>query len=123
MALATKILWVVNINSDSAEKMFAKHALAMGATGVCIRTSASQLPDAIKRFHDIGMKVYAWRWPQASAAGAQKEADNVANNLIPAGLDGYIADPESDKAGAGNDWNRTTCAPIAKAFCKTIKDA
>jgi hypothetical protein len=69
------------------------------------------------------MDDYAWRWPPASAAGAQKEADFVANKLIPKGLDGYIVDPESDQAGATNDWNRTTCAPFAKAFCSTIKNA
>src|SRR5262249_15461303 len=73
--------------------------------------------------HDIGMKVYAWRWPPASKAGAQKEADNVANDLIPAGLDGYIVDPESDTPGASNDWNRAGLGPIAAQFCSTIKSA
>jgi hypothetical protein len=123
MPLTQKFLWIVNMNSDAAETAFSKHALAMDATGVCIRTSSTRLPDTIKRFHDLGLKVYAWRWPPASAAGAQKEADLVADKLIPKGLDGYIVDPESDKAGAANDWNRAVCAPFAKAFCKTISDA
>jgi hypothetical protein len=50
-------------------------------------------------------------------------ADYVASVLIPAGLDGYIVDPESDKAGDNNDWNQTSLAPIAKEFCSTIRTA
>jgi len=123
MALTQKILWIVNMNTEGLEVAFSKHALAIGATTVCIRTSSKRLPDAIKRFHDIGMKVYAWRWPPASQAGAQKEADAVAEDLIPSGLDGYIVDPESDKAGASNDWNRAELAPLAAQFCQTIKSA
>jgi hypothetical protein len=123
MALKTKFLWIVNMNSDAVETAFSKHALAIGATGVCIRTSSTKFPSTIKRFHDIGMKVYAWRWPPASQAGALKEANNVAGNLIPAGLDGYIVDPESDKAGAANDWNRPGLGPLATQFCNTIKNA
>jgi hypothetical protein len=123
MALKSKFLWIVNMNTEAVETSFSKHALATNATGVCIRTSSKRFPGAIQRFHDLGLKVYAWRWPPASASGAQKEADFVANTLIPKGLDGYIADPESDKAGAANDWNRTECAPIAKTFCSTIKKA
>jgi hypothetical protein len=69
------------------------------------------------------MKVYAWRWPPATEAGSRKEADLVADKLIPKGLDGYIVDPESDAAGAVNDWNRAKCIPFAKAFCKIISDA
>jgi hypothetical protein len=123
MPLARKVLWIVNMNTDALETAFSKHALAIGATAVCIRTSSTRLPDTIKRFHDIGIKVYAWRWPSATKAGAQKEADNVADDLIPAGLDGYVVDPESDKAGAANDWNRTELAPLAAQFCATIKRA
>jgi hypothetical protein len=123
MPLARKVLWIVSMNTDALETAFAKHALAIGATAVCIRTSSTRLPDTIKRFHDIGIKVYAWRWPSATKAGAQKEADNVADDLIPAGLDGYVVDPESDKAGAANDWNRTELAPLAAQFCATIKRA
>lgn len=123
MALTSKFLWIVNMNTEAAETAFSKHALAIDATGVCIRTSATRFPETIKRFHDLGIKVYAWRWPPATAAGAQKEADLVADTLIPKGLDGYIVDPESDKAGATNDWNRAVCAPIAAAFCSTIKQA
>jgi hypothetical protein len=111
------------MNTDAAEKQLAKHALAIDATGVCIRTSSTRLPDAIKRFHDLGMKVYAWRWPPSTNAGAMREARNVASSLIPAGLDGYIVDPESDRAGASNDWNQAGLGELATAFCKTITDA
>jgi hypothetical protein len=123
MALTRKFLWIVNMNTDASEKQFAKHTLAIDATGVCIRTSSTRLPDAVKRFHDLGVKVYAWRWPPASRAGAMREAGNVASKLIPAGLDGYIVDPESDKKGAPNDWNQSSLAELAGDFCKTITDA
>ena len=123
MALSSKFLWIVNMNTEASEISFSKHALAIDATGVCIRTSTKRFPDTIKRFHDLGLKVYVWRWPPATKAGSQKEADLVADKLIPKGLDGYIVDPESDAAGAINDWNRAKCIPFAKAFCKTIKDA
>src|SRR5215813_1043193 len=123
MALVSKFLWIVNMNTEAAETAFAKHALAMDATAVCIRTSSTRFPDTIKRFHDLGMKVYAWRWPPSTKSGAMKEADNVADNLIPAGLDGYIVDPESDKVGAANDWNRVDVVPLAATFCATIKGA
>jgi hypothetical protein len=123
MSLDSKVLWIVDMNSESAETALAKHALAIGATAVCIRTSSTRLPAAIKRFHDIGIKVFAWRWPSASKTRAEKEAKNVAKKLIPAGLDGYIVDPESDKAGAVNDWNRAQLAPLAARFCDIIKNA
>lgn len=111
------------MSTESTEMAFAKHALAINATGVCIRTSSSRFPDTIKRFHDLGMIVFAWRWPPASLTGAQKEADFVAEKLIPRGLDGYIVDPESEKVGAPNDWNRAKCAPVATQFCATIRSA
>jgi hypothetical protein len=123
MALTRKILWIVGMNADAAERQLSKHALAIDATAVCIRTSSTRMPDAIKRFHDLGMKVYAWRWPSARRASAMKEANNVASNLIPGGLDGYIVDPESDKKGASNDWNDKSLAPLAADFCKLITDA
>jgi hypothetical protein len=40
----------------------------------------------------------------------------------PAGLDGYIVDPESDGPGS-NDWNRDGLNELAEDFCKTIKSA
>ncbi|MBZ9765525.1 hypothetical protein LB526_01960 [Mesorhizobium sp. CA6] len=120
MALVKKTLWVVDIKTEAAEKMFAKHALAVSATAVCIRTSRSRLQGAIDRFHKIGMEVYGWRWPSALPSATLAEANKVAQNLIPAGLDGYIVDPEGS-----NDWNnpKTDLGPLATQFCDTIRKA
>jgi hypothetical protein len=120
MALARKVLWIVDMNSDAKETAFAKHALACGANSVCIRTSSKRLLDAIARFKALGMSVYAWRWPSVVPARTQAEADFVAKKLIPAGLAGYIVDPESDGPGP-NDWNRGGLDTLAKQFCSTIK--
>jgi hypothetical protein len=51
------------------------------------------------------------------------EAKFVAEQCIPAGLDGYIVDPESDKKGDINDWNDKKHAQLAKDFCAVIKKA
>jgi hypothetical protein len=122
MPLAQKFLWIVNMNTDAAETAFAKHALAIGATGICIRTSSKRFPQAIGRFKKLRMTVYAWRWPQSVSSKAMAEANFVANKLIPAGLDGYVADPESDRPGP-NDWNKPGLGPLADQFCTTIKAA
>ena len=43
MPLATKVLWIVNMNADAMETAFSKHALAIGATTVCMtRQSAAR---------------------------------------------------------------------------------
>jgi len=121
MALAAKVLWIVDMSTDTSETAFAKNAMAIGATAVCIRTSSQRLNGAIGRFHAFGMKVYAWRWPQVIPAKLQAEAANVVN-LISAGLDGYIVDPESDGPG-NNDWNQPGLGLRAKEFCDTIRNA
>jgi hypothetical protein len=132
MALKRKFLWIVNMDSDTAETAFAKHAMAIGATGVCIRTSSTRLPGAIARFKALGLAVYAWKWPGVIPGKSKKhyyaldEAAYVATKLIPNGLDGYIVDPESDGhtgSNAVNDWDQQELAPLAEEFCKTIKDA
>ena len=122
MALAHKFLWIVNMDTQAIETQFAKHALAIGASGVCIRTSSARLATSIKNFKQIGLRVYGWRWPSATTAGATSEANRVAKTLIPAGLDGYIIDPESDGPGA-NDWNKPGLGPLAANFCKIIRTA
>jgi hypothetical protein len=122
MPLARKFLWIVSMNGSGVETDFSKHALAIGATGVCIRSSSTRLPDAIGRFQALGMKVYGWRWPSVVPAKTKAEADKVVNVLIPAGLDGYIVDPESDGPGS-NDWNQNGLGPLAQSFCATIKNA
>jgi hypothetical protein len=122
MALSRKCLWIVNMDTQATESLFAKHALAIGATGVCIRTSSKRMPGSIATFKKLGFQVYAWRWPSVVPKINAAEANNVANNLIPAGLDGYIVDPESDGPGS-NDWNQPSLEPLAKSFCNTIKKA
>jgi hypothetical protein len=122
MALTRKVLWIVNMNTDAAETAFAKHALACGANTVCIRTSSKRLPGAVARFKELGMSVYAWRWPSVIPARTRAEADLVAKELIPAGLGGYIVDPESDGPGS-NDWNQEGLDDLAEQFCSTIRTA
>jgi hypothetical protein len=84
---------------------------------------------AIGQFHQHGIKVYGWRWPAVKADThsphhfANDEAKFVVQQLIPAGLDGYIVDPESDSNRTIDDWNHETLAPLARAFCHTIKAA
>jgi hypothetical protein len=134
MALARKFLWIVAMNTEAAETSLAKHALAIGATGVCIRTSSTRLPAAIGRFKALNMKVYAWKWPgvipgeSANHYYALDEASYVAKTPIPAGLDGYIVDPgphgQVDKKTGkklSNDWDQAELAPIARQFCATIQ--
>jgi hypothetical protein len=137
VAIARKVLWIVSMNSDADEKSFAEHADAAGIDTVCIRTTTDRLPAAIDRFHRHGKQVWAWRWPGVyhdpkHAKGphyfAPLEADFVATKCIPAGLDGYIVDPESDDDGGINDWNQVEVRgkklkDLAKEFWAVIKGA
>lgn len=123
-----KILWVVGMNTAGVEQRVLDHARATGADGVCIRTTSPRLKDAIGRFHAAGFKVYGWRWPAVRASSvahhfAPDEARHVAEELIPKGLDGYIVDPESDPGRDIDDWNQTGLKPLARNFCKVIRDA
>ena len=128
MAVFTsKVLWVVGMADSAAESRLLQHAQTAGIGTVCIRSTNQRLPDAIGRFHDKGIKVHAWRWPavQASTAVhhfATDEANFVVDKLIPAGLDGYMVDPESETGRAVDDWNKTSLAPLAKDFCARIKE-
>jgi hypothetical protein len=126
MAFTSKVLWIVSMDNDGDEKRLVQHAKAASIDTVCIRTDSPRLPDAIGRFHALGMKVRAWRWPGVIPSNtgtyyALRQAHYVADTLIPAGLDGYIVDPESDHAGDNNDWNQKSLAPIAKEFCEIIR--
>jgi hypothetical protein len=129
MPFARKVLWIVSMDSAADEKAFKDHVLAAGVDTVCIRTSTKRLPGAIDRFHQLGKAVWAWRWPAVvkrpskSHYYALDEAKFVADDCISAGLNGYIVDPESDKAGAVNDWNQKQLAGLAQRFCTIIKDA
>ena len=128
-AFARKVLWIVGM-SQPAEVRLLAHAQAGRMDGVCIRTDNTRLPSAIARFHQRGLKVYGWRWPAVVPKPhsrthyyAADEAMYVAEQLIPKGLDGYIIDPESEPGSPDNDWNKTSLAPLARSFCRTIRDA
>ncbi|MDB5610732.1 MAG: hypothetical protein JWP25_7632 [Bradyrhizobium sp.] len=85
MTLAHKYLWTVNMDTQAAETQFAKHALAIGATGVCIRTSSSRLAASIKNFKQLGLRVYGWRWPSATTARATAERTKLPARLFQRG--------------------------------------
>jgi hypothetical protein len=128
---ANKALWAEAMDNQAEEDRIFSHAQAMGAGAVVIRTTSRRLPSSMKRFQHAGMQVYAWRWPAVvrhhGGRYASDEADFVAETLIPAGLDGYIVDPESERGSPHNDWNRTDLpvpAPqLATSFCQTIRNA
>src|SRR5262249_59520514 len=121
---ANKALWVDDLDDQTDEDRIFGHAQAMGAEGVRLATSMT-------RFQAAGMKVYAWRWPAVvknqGGRYAIDEANYVAQTLIPAGLDGYIVDPESENDEGYNDWNRTNLpipvAQLATSFCQIIRSA
>ena len=135
MPLKRKVLWVVWYDRDP--ESFKQHVIASGCDTVCIRTWSDQLKSAISMFHGLQPRitVWAWRWPGADpdpvrAKGphyyAPLEADFVADELIPAGLDGYVVDPESNDDQDVNDWNRVEVkgaklADLARNFWATIK--
>lgn len=126
---ARKVLWIVTMGQQAEARLLA-HAQAARVDGVCIRTDNKRLPSAIGRFHQRGIKVYGWRWPavvpkphSTTHYYAVDEANYVAEQLIPAELDGYIIDPESEPGSPDNDWNDSSLAPLAHSFCRTIRDA
>jgi hypothetical protein len=124
-----KFLWVVSIGALTPATIL-RHARASGVQAVCLRTSNLDLPATIATFHEAGLRVYGWRWPSVvrtqrspSHYFALDEAHFVAQTLIPAGLDGYIVDPESDHPGDVDDWNHEALAPLAREFCRIIRNA
>lgn len=142
MPFARKVLWIVNF--DANPNLFYGYVKSSGCDTVCIRTWSNQLAGAITTFHNMGKSVWAWRWPCAQPDVAKKhgphvyapdEAAFVVQNLIQAGLDGYIVDPESNDDSDPNNWNRKTVpdpnnagqqialSKIATDFCHAIKTA
>src|SRR5262249_55008806 len=126
-----KALWAEDLDDQTDEDRIFGHAQAMGAEAVVIRTTSDRLATSMARFQAAGMKVYAWRWPAVvknqGGRYAIDEANYVAQTLIPAGLDGYIVDPESENDEGYNDWNRTNLpipvAQLATSFCQIIRSA
>jgi hypothetical protein len=122
-----KFLWVVSTGTLTP-KMILQHARASKVQAICLRTSNRDMPAMIAKFHEAGLRVYGWRWPAVvrmqrspSHYFALDEAHFVAQTLLPAGLDGYIVDPESDNPGDVDDWNHEALAPLAREFCRIIK--
>ena len=127
-SFARKVLWIVSMNQAGEDRLL-QHAKDCGVDAVCVRTDNSRLPGAIAKFKQGGFKVYGWRWPavvpkpnSTTHYYAADEAKYVVDKLIPAGLDGYIMDPESEPGSPDNNWNKTSLTPLARQFCKTIRD-
>jgi hypothetical protein len=124
-----KALWVVSFKAGDFDRLL-DHANEANVTLLCIRTTSSALPAAIQQFGKHGVRVYGWRWPavvpgphSAPHYFAMDEAAYVVQTLLPAGLAGYIVDPESDGPGQVDDWNDATHAALAKQFCAQIRQA
>jgi hypothetical protein len=128
-AFANKTLWAESMRDQAEEDRLFNHARSMQSGGVAIRTVSTRLAASISRFQAAGMKVYAWRWPAVvqnqGGRYAIDEANFVAQTLLPAGLDGYIVDPESEPHSAYNDWSRTDVPvpQLATQFCQIIRNA
>jgi len=112
--LKTKGLWAEDIDDDDAQVRFIQHVKDTGANLVCVRTTSPLLRGLIPTFHQVQIKVFGWMWArvvpnQADHRYARDEANFVASELIPAGLDGYIFDVESDDTHppSAHDWDRT----------------
>lgn len=82
MALARKVLWIVNMDTAAQESRFIQHAQAAGANAVCVRTSSTRLPGSIAAFKALGMTVYAWRWPSVIPANTMAEANLAAMRAL-----------------------------------------
>jgi hypothetical protein len=124
-----KALWLTAYGSGDFDKVLDR-AHEAEATLLCIRTTSSALPAAIPKFRQKGISVYGWRWPAvvnkpytAPHYFAMAEAEYVVSTLLPAGLDGYIVDPESDGPGQVDDWNDSQHIQLAIDFCAAIRDA
>ena len=121
-------LWVTSLQTANVDTLLA-NATRSRASIVCIRSTSEALPAAIQMFERHGIDVYSWRWPavrKPKPGGAPHyyaldEAEYVVSTLIPAGLKGYIVDPESDGPGQVNDCNSADHAELAERFCDTIK--
>jgi hypothetical protein len=124
-----KALWVTSYSSGSHTRLI-DHCTEAGISLVCIRTTSADLAGAIQKFSANNIEVYGWRWPavlpgphHAPHYYAKDEATYVAQTLIPAGLAGYIVDPESDGPGEVDDWNDAKHRQLAKDFCARIREA
>jgi len=112
-----KTLWIVSYPDPH---WLLAHAQQTGVGTVAIRTT-NNIGVALPVFHQHGIKVFGWRWPSATMAGATAEAHHAVQ-LLSQGMDGYIADPEGEP-GASYDWNRPGLEHVAEQFCGIIRHA
>jgi hypothetical protein len=98
------------------------------AQALCVRTTNDWLQGALPNLKNEGFDVYGWRWPSVDPQAnsnhhyAKDEAD-FAVQLIAAGLDGYIVDPEADDGRSSDNWNNSSLGGLAQEFCVKIKVA
>jgi hypothetical protein len=132
MPFQTKALWIEDLDDAGDQALATTQIQAVGANMVCVRTNSPLLQGWLPTLKkQMNLKVYGWRWPYVVAgyknhAYAPEEAKFVAEQLIPAGLDGYIMDIESDEKGGGSDWDRTDVGDLSKLatdYCSVIKGA
>jgi hypothetical protein len=133
MAFKVKALWVEDLDDATTQARVMQHAQAIGATLLCVRTTSALLQSLIATYHGAGLKVYGWMWTsvipkQSHHRYARDEADHVAKNLIPNGLDGYVFDVESDDGNppTPHDWDRTDVedlTQLATYYTTTIRKA
>jgi hypothetical protein len=120
-----KTLWVAF--SFDPDDLIQK-ATYIGAAAVAIRTVNPITGALITKCHKAGLKVYGWLFPAIvpkppTGRYADDEAQHVANDLIPAGLDGYFADPEGTSKGDPRNWDQPGLDNLASNFCNTILGA
>ncbi|MEM5341485.1 hypothetical protein [Paraburkholderia azotifigens] len=115
--MGSKTIWVVNY--DDVQK-FLEKVVEIGATSVAIRTDNDMLK-AIKAFHQVGIKVFGWRWPAVFKDPAMNEAKKVVA-LLEQGLDGYFVDPEGDRDEKHKriNWDQSNLEKLAANFCESI---
>lgn len=114
--MATKILWTVHVPDLHS---FQNRAEEVGASAVAVRTDFDNFHDAIPAFHDAGIRILGWRFPSTVRDRALAQAQHVVD-LMELGLDGFIADPESDPNPHLN-WDQSGLEDLAREFCETIR--
>jgi hypothetical protein len=140
-----KALWIEDLDDNQARVM--RHIRTTGAKKICVRTTASTLKQLLPTFqHQMGLKVYGWRWPHLfpnpnatpiDPAHPDPAKDDpsywpnevtMVKDLIAHGLDGYIFDIESDNGHPPlpMDWDNPNIidrAQQAMTFASSISDA
>jgi hypothetical protein len=140
VALQTKGFWAENITTDASRDRLKQHLTDTGANLLCIRSESPYIRELMSELQPQGIKVYAWRWPNLfpdPAAGPNPAVDDTqywqnelvtAQQLITAGIDGYIFDIESDDGIHSkkhhylpypHDWDNPTISSAERATAAT----